>query len=415
MKRREFLTGAASLAGIAQAQAFGIGKLGAGEGHLGVLGTANAYLGQIATRSWIPNNFFATNKQIMSRTFHYARDVISSLQIVIPNFTVVSAAAPNMGENGPGATATVTASIEYPAGTFHQATFSGSTSGTIADGGMIVTDPIAVSIPNGAQFFCRIWYSCAAGIIYGTSSNGMSTGDGVAFGVTTPDLTMSGTVTQATNITGVAPAALIAMTKKRSVALLGNSRGYGASDTGDSSGDLGEMARSIGPSLAYLNLCVPSDRAIDFTTGSHSTNRRALMSYASSRVSEFGINDVTQGAAPSAIVSALQTIAGYKTTPIWQTTISPQTTSTDSWATTANQTPNANNSNRVSLNGSIRAGLAGFAGFFEIADVNESARDSGKWVVNGVANYATPDGIHENRAQNLRIAASGAINPAVFG
>lgn len=41
MKRREFLTGAASLAGIAQAQAFGIGKLGAGEGHLGVLGTVS--------------------------------------------------------------------------------------------------------------------------------------------------------------------------------------------------------------------------------------------------------------------------------------------------------------------------------------------------------------------------------------
>lgn len=43
MLRREFLTGAATLAGLAQAQAFGIGKMGAGEGHLGVLGGAQPW------------------------------------------------------------------------------------------------------------------------------------------------------------------------------------------------------------------------------------------------------------------------------------------------------------------------------------------------------------------------------------
>lgn len=378
-------------------------------------GVSKPYLGQVATRTWIPNNFFATNKQQMSRVFHYARDNITSLQIVLPNFKIVSAGAPNMGESGPGATATVTASIEYPTGTFTQVLFSGVASGTIADGGMIISDPVSVSIPNGAKFFSRVWYSCSTGVIYsGYATNGMSTGDGFIGGVTTADLTMGGTVTQTTNVIGVVPAAIIAMTRNKSVATIGDSRCFGLNDTGDASGDVGELARSIGPSLAYINLGVPSDRAIDFTTGSHSTNRQTLMGYCSSRVCAYGINDLANSSSASAIIAALQTIAGYKTSPMWQATIAPRTTSTDSWATTGNQTAFAQNSTRVSLNGSIRSGISGLAGYFEIADVDESARDSGFWVVNGSANYATTDGIHENQAQNLRIAASGAINPAVF-
>lgn len=47
---------------------------------------------------------------------------------------------------------------------------------------------------------------------------------------------------------------------------------------------------------------------------------------------------------------------------------------------------------------------------FEIADVVETARDSGIWLAPGY----TPDGVHDTNTANLAIQASGNINPAVF-
>src|SRR5215831_11995563 len=58
----------------------------------------------------------------MSRSAHIATDNITQLGIVIPNFTLI-----DPGEQASGGTATVTASVEYPAGTFTQIKFSAAT------------------------------------------------------------------------------------------------------------------------------------------------------------------------------------------------------------------------------------------------------------------------------------------------
>jgi hypothetical protein len=333
---------------------------------LGRAGTSgpSLYLGQVATRTFIPNTFNGTNKQIMSRTFHYARDAITSLQLVIPNFYFNLLASPGSTEAGPGSGTSITASIEYPAATFTQVKFSGSATGSPADNSLLVSDAVSIAIPNGAQFFVRTWFSNANGIMFGlySSSNGLSTGDGTVFGVTTPDLTMSGSITQATNVVGVAPCAIIAQTRKASVYLLGDSRVFGLRDTGDSSGDLGELARSLGPTLAYINGGCPGDRSVDFTTGTHGANRRALMAYTSHMISNFGINDVTAGNSPASVLSAYQTITGYHPGPKYICTIAPQTTGAWTLANGSDQTVTANEANRVSLNTSIRSGVANFAG-----------------------------------------------------
>lgn len=88
---------------------------------------------------------------------------------------------------------------------------------------------------------------------------------------------------------------------------------------------------------------------------------------------------------------------------VYVPTIAPRTSSTDNWVTAANQTPLANESDRLTWNAWIRAGLpinattlapvtvgtsgallAGQAGhpvalWLELADLIESARDSGAW------------------------------------
>lgn len=114
-----------------------------------------------------------------------------------------------------------------------------------------------------------------------------------------------------------------------------------------------------------------------------------------------------------------------------QTTITPNTTSTDGWATTGNQTPvNATvESHRVQLNDWLRGGapmsgglavavgtsgalLAGdtghpLYGYWEITDNVESARNSGIWK----AGYTT-DGLHPN-ITGINAASIG-VNTAII-
>lgn len=58
--------------------------------------------------------------------------------------------------------------------------------------------------------------------------------------------------------------------------------------------------------------------------------------------------------------------------------------------------------------GVLHAGTAPHphAGYLEVADKVESARDSGLWVVNGSANYATADGIHPTAASYTLMSAA---------
>lgn len=372
-------------------------------------------LRNVATRCAIPNVLSTTLKYANARRAHYARDAIASLQIVIPNFYVKATAA--TGEAGTGGTATVSASIEYPLGTRTQVLFSGVATGSIPNNSYIVSDAVAVSIPKDALFYVWLHWENASGFPYRnyTGNNpGVFASDGYEYSASSlADKTMSGTIANnsPTNTNVFGCCAIIAMSKRPAVLLIGDSRCLGTRDSNVAGfGDLGEVEKSIGPSLAVANYGISSLTAQGWNN-SHA-NQVALAQYFQNIVIQIGVNDLYSGASAATLITRNTTIAGNFTGKrIFYTTIPPETTSTDNWATEVNQTPVSveNDTQRKSYNASVRAGLSGAYGYFEIADVVESARDSGIWK----AGY-TPDGVHENATATAAIKASGNINATVF-
>lgn len=376
---------------------------------LGAGGRSRSYVGQVATRSFVPNNRTTGHKQLMARTRHVARDDIFRLRLAYPNWTVLTGV-----ETDGGAVATVRASIEYPEGVFTQVLFSGSAAGTIADGATGLSDWVDVTIPNGATFFVRTWRDCAGGIIYCTNTaQDVAGGDFFRYGTTTSDLTMGGAIVSSDTTNCHFPAAILASTVKSSVAILGDSRAWGQGDDW-TTGDRGELAKAIGPSLGYINLSNPGDRAMWFAPSG--TKRSAVAAYCSHAVVQYGINDVANSRTDAQIQADINTIrSGLPMGSVYLSTMPPgMINSTDNWATLANQSPPARDVQRIANNDWRRAVPSGFVGCVEVADAVESARNSGKWVVNGSANYATSDGTHETPAGYQLIKDSGLVNPASF-
>ncbi len=201
--------------------------------------------------------------------------------------------------------------------------------------------------------------------------------------------------------------------------MLGDSRAWGDAGggalSGDSSSSTGAYEKSLAPSIGLINLAVPGDRASLFLA-SH-TNRLALAIYASDFIIEYGINDLTLDSRTAVQLAAdiSSIIALLPPGSKIVTTLEPKSASTDSWATLANQTTNAANAERVSYNANVRGGsIAGQTGYFEVADIAESSRNSGKWKVTGGANGYTADGLHANASGISLIVDSGIIDARIF-
>lgn len=384
------------------------------------------YIGQVATKTWVPIATSAGNKQFMSRSPHIARDNIQRLQIVLPNWYWDRAAAKD--EKGSGGNTTYTASIEYPVGVFTQIKFSGLAAGVAASGNNLVSDWCDVSIPNGAWFFVRVWCNAIAGIVFhggftagalGVSICDTANGQRLTYGASgVVDQTMGGTVvdTGTGNKPCFTPLAIIAETRKPSIFLMGDSINYGTGDTFDETGDLGILARAIGPALPYINAGCHGDTAQ--TARSNYAKRSALIQYCSHVVCELGFNDLSASAGNrtaaqlQADLAVMYAFAGGK--PISQTTITPRSTSTDNWATPGLQTIDANNAQKTLFNTWVRSKPTPLAGYFDLGDVLATSRDSDKWKTTGSAYGYTQDGVHPNRAGNLLVKNAGAINPALF-
>ncbi len=369
-------------------------------------GGAPPYLGQVATRCCMPNEKAGGGlKQVMSRTRHMARDTITSLQVAFANWY-------GNAEVAIGADATVTASIEYPAGTFTQVLFSGVATGSIPNGSQVLSDATTVAIPDGADFFVRFFFECASGFPYNGRGGDTTNGDVIAFAVSgLADKTMADPMpANAAARFFVTPVAIVGMTTRPSILILGDSRAFGYSDlTTGSSGDIGEVARSVGPSLAYINAALSGERAGTYIA--QHTQRAKLWAYCSHVICQYGTNDIFGSTSAAATYAYLSTIRGYTPAkPFFQATSPPQTTSTDGWATTANQTTKALNAERNAYNALIRGNSNGFDGVLEVADVVESARDSGIWKAPGY----TADGVHELNTANIAIKDAGVIDPTEF-
>ena len=383
---------------------------------------AALYLGQVATNCTIPSSRSTTNKQANARTVHIARDTISSLKIELCNWCWLrSGVGP---ETAGGGNITYSASIEYPAGTFTQVLWSGAATKVVASNAVALSDAVNVNIPNGTTFWVRTYANAVTAIVFTEGNTGyeqrnLAGGEAyeyAASGIT--DKTMGGTIVDvgAAAAPIFRPTAIVAQTRNPSVLILGDSRDWGFTDTHDSSGDLGDIARSIGPAYGYINAACAGDTLSAFITAH--TQRAALQQYVSHVVFGDPINALRSGGSgqnqsAATTLGQLQTILGYFPTKrcLTTTTGGPNTTSTDSWATVANQTINANNAEIAAYNTAIRAGVANSVGYFDIMSAVESSSASGKWWVTGVASATTTDGLHSTQAGYLRIKNSGAIDP----
>lgn len=91
------------------------------------LWTPQPYLGQVATRCRQAHNFFDTSTEAMCRSSHFARDNITSLQVIWTNWYCEA-----NQELLTGGTMTLTGSVEYPVQSSATWTDTSTTTGTTA-------------------------------------------------------------------------------------------------------------------------------------------------------------------------------------------------------------------------------------------------------------------------------------------
>jgi lysophospholipase L1-like esterase len=366
-------------------------------------------LRQVATGTHAYNTLAAggSNVTTFSRTPHVLKSAVSALSIVLPGWYV------NGQTETAAASASWTASIEYPANTFVQVTFGGSTTGTIANGGNLVSDMMPVSIPKGAKFWVRLFQNAPSKAIYFN----YYAGDGTAY-FTSPatDLTMStaaissGALSASIFASTTTPIAILGMSTDPAIGIFGDSIAVGRGDTADAGVPLqGHLGRAFGANYAEGNMGISGDTMATFLAGN--AKRMSLAQYFTHFAINMGINDVTGGASAATVATntnALVALFGGK--PVALCTLAPKTTSTDSWATTANQTVTASEATRVTENTRRLAGVPGVKAIYDVNPAVESVAspESGLWK----APSYTADGTHPAVAAYKAEAA--AINPALL-
>jgi lysophospholipase L1-like esterase len=194
--------------------------------------------------------------------------------------------------------------------------------------------------------------------------------------------------------------------------------------------DQGWIRRGLNNQIPYVWAARSGTGVLNFNANAKRRGTATLMAGCTHAIEAFGANDlgVTTLATYQATRLDLWNLMASRGIKVFATTVTPRTDSTDSWATTTNQTTKAWESSRVTFNDWLRGGaplvagapvavgttdavIAGQAGHplfgcIDTADAVESARNSGFWRVNGSANYATADGLHPSPAAHLLMAAT---------
>lgn len=385
-----------------------------------------------------------------SRSLHRMVADATDLRLVYSNWTTTST---GVDTDGNGATApAVTASIEY-SGTIYRVTFGGKITATPDAGGVLISDPIALVIPAGTLFYVRTYINSTDW--YGNSASYAVANTG---GWSTSDLTAPGAAAVPDAVHWLfSPSAIIGLPLSRSqasVGIVGDSiaTGQGSttavySDPPGATVSAGYIMRGLNLGYGYINLARISDRAQN-AAGNTWFRRLALLQFCSNVICQLGINDVLGSGGNRSLAQvqgdylSIWKAAGARVPAVFQTTVTPSSASTDGWTTTVNQTANTGNTTRVNLNNWLRAGAPIVAGaavavgtsgaitcavydstralvrsasglghpltaVFEVADLVESARDSGLWVVG-----ATSDGLHPNNTGH-GLAAGGIVTAAL--
>ncbi|GAA2436218.1 hyaluronate lyase N-terminal domain-containing protein [Mycolicibacterium llatzerense] len=354
------------------------------------------------------------------RTPHYIAAACTNLRLVYTNFLT---AYPYDGAGEiTAADLPIAVGLEVN-GTIYRATFNGQTNITINAFGVTVSDPIGVDIPAGTWVYVRTYTSSTN---YYADHQAILAGSG-GFTATT-DLTAPGSAAIADSINYLlGPAAVLGTPLSRIPTVLGvgdsimgaiGDQFYPPQEfnttysNGGRGGFLGRGAKNYG--FGSINVGCGGELASQWNTVNRA-RRMGFARYCRTALVNYGVNDLAGGASVATVQASLIMLwstLGAIGLRVFQNNILPQTTSTDQWRTTGNQTVKSWEANRLALNawlrdgapmvngaavavgtaGAVRAryfqgntvvGAASGAhplyGTVEVADAAESSRDSGKW------------------------------------
>lgn len=333
-------------------------------------------------------------------------------RVFFGNFSV----AHNPESDGANSGVTIRAAIEYPIGTTLTRLYCrGSIDMALAPGATGGFDASGLHIPAGAAFRLHVRYIVAttSDAIYSATIH-MGSGDAYLADATTTDNTaaLGATYTVTNQQFSVQPLAVlgraVGAARQTAIAIVGDSIASAVGDTATSAHP-GFVARAIGTSFAYGMFSKPGMLGSQWGVVQRRLRALQLGSYTHA-ICNMGANDVGGNQTLAAIQASLTNMwqqLSERGMEVWQSTLSPQTTSTDAWATVANQTPVTNwlpGGVGHQVNDWIRTMPAPLSGFFETADAAMTARNSGVWK----AGYCYPtdvQGIHPSANGHAAMAA----------
>ena len=198
---------------------------------------------------------------------------------------------------------------------------------------------------------------------------------------------------------------------------LGDSTADASTDTLTGNGYAGQFSRALindafnGGYGAGIGMAASGAKAQMWTGGSNVTKATAYWKYTKGAVESFGANHFNIGAGAGdslvtiqGVVQSLWTmLRAQGITEILRLTVRSRTTSTDLWATLANQTPISADYDTGGLAEQFNTWLSTQISGTAISAVlplttSRHPSDDWSWPVTGAANYATPDGIHPSSA-----------------
>lgn len=394
------------------------------------------YRRQVASRCGAVDDVVPNIQQFQSRSRHQIFNPVSNLVVQFSNEKLKS----NNLIPSYGSAVTIKAALEYN-GVVYPLTFNGKRVGTIADGGYIDTDQLNINIPPNATVFIRqlVTLVTTAGnpgmLLFKKNNRVLNTSatDLDSCEVTTnlagsplTDKVDSGTISNSNTIASNAtptsnaasaiawPAAITTLMAGDNHAnlFLGDSISIGANDYPDKVGSgAGILERTIGKRAPWINVSAfglaswtYAGQNNDYLQGSRPAGIVAarLAAYCGRVICAMGHNQLNTNSPAQVfgdhkvMMENLDYINGRPLDYVF-TTILPRTTSTDSWATTANQTVNYSSlANYQTYNNYVRAGTFGgytgrsWVGYIDFAGAVESSADSCIWKAPGY----TADGIH---------------------
>lgn len=372
-----------------------------------------------ANRTQYNTNTAAINQPYTSRRTHYAtmQGAISNLKTVDINRVLNDQGVSTSG----GAQHTIKRYIEYPEGVFTQVKWAGQPTVALNSGSRIVSDAINLTIPAGAKFWERtvVLTSATIPIIEMPAAH---TALGLDDGNVSADQGNSGTIPAGANPNSIGCQAILGdvnASNARSFVIIGDSLAFGSLDnTGVGTyGGSGWIARLLdNAGIPYTKWATGGMRAFDAATLSATLNADAgVFGAFTDVICEYGLNDLRLSRTAAQILAdqqTLYTLANFAGKRIWQSTITPRSTSTDAWATVKNQTPQTDGTmaSLASLNASIRAVPANVFRIIEAADAAMSGRDSGKHKAPPIG---TADGTHFNSVRAALVASWLDVNLGV--